>query len=301
MGKQTAILCPQRRSDRAGSVSALLLALIGSVLVMGLLIWAALMIRPDAARNEAQVDLVRIYCAASIARPVADVIEVYNRKYNANVQLVRTGGSGELAGQIATEVETDMKNGADLYLSADDLLLATAHQQGVIAERFTLATQQPVIAVRSGSSLTFDSMNSLLARKSVKFGVASSRAAVGKMARNLANRDRLLEQLEARKSLDAENVMILAQALTTGSLDAAIIWDTTVTQINNAAGEDLLVIAAELDDADGSNNGIGIGVLSNTSVPTSALKFCRFLSGAAESRAAFQRYGFTFGQGDLSP
>ena len=39
--------------------------------------------------------------------------------------------------------------------------------------------------------------------------------------------------LEERKATDAENVMTLAQALVAGSLNAAVIWDTTVSPVES--------------------------------------------------------------------
>lgn len=294
---QNAIVRSGGAADRSGSVSRLLaFAMFSACLVLALVV-AALNLRPDAARHQNPTDKVRIYCAAGVAKPVEEVIQVYNARFSANIEIVRTGGSGELAGQLATEFETDMNSGADLYLSADRLLLNRAFDQSMIDERFSIAEQQLVIAVPAQSRLKFRSIAELVHHKQAKFGLASERAAVGKLARKIANRQGVLTQLEERKTTDAENVMTLAQALAAGSLDAALIWDTTVNQLNRAGDKNILKIAAVLGHRDDKSN-IGIGLVSTTRAPTAALKFCRFLTGSKTSQTAFERFGFRFVAGD---
>ena len=288
-----------RAASRTGSVSNLLLFIMGSVLVAAALGMAALNLRPEAARNNnASSGNVRIYCAAGVAKPVQQVIESYNQEFGTSVEIVRTGGSGELAGQIKTEFETGLEGGADLYLSADDVLLEKAHKDNVVAERFPVAVQRPVIAVRADYAASIESLQQLVNNEEISFGIASSRAAVGKLVRKIAKRENVLESLERRKTTDAENVMTLAQALATGSLDAAIIWDTTVNQLNQVDDQPILKIAAFADDQNRFNSDIAIGVLNSTTQPTAALRFCRYLTGAVESKISFERYGFHFIQGD---
>ena len=289
---------PNPASARQGSASKLVIFLISSILLVLALGMAALRLRPDAARKDSQSDRVKVYCAAGVAKPVEKVIAQYNRLYQANIELVRTGGSGELLGQVTTEFETGMADAADLYLSADDQLLKTAHLKSIVSERFPLAEQRPVIAVRADSQLEFDSLRELIFDNNVRFGLASERAAVGKLVRRIAKNQSCLDELESRKTTDAENVMTLAQALATGSLDAAIIWDTTVNQLNQLSDQPQLKIATVADQSNTLKSNIGVGVISSSRSVTSALKFCRFLTGAEESKKAFQEFGFKYIQGD---
>ena len=117
-----------------------------------ILVFLAVQLRPDALRETSR-QTVRIYCAAGMARPVEDIVKAYNAQYGTDVEIVRTGGSGELAGQIKTEFETGLVGGADIYITADDRLLDKAHQSGVIAERFSVAEPRPVIAVPISSEI----------------------------------------------------------------------------------------------------------------------------------------------------
>ena len=288
----------QVAAARNGSVSRLLMFMLCSLMAVVGLAVAALQLRPDAIRTHGQPEQIRVYCAAGVAKPVEKIIQQYNDSYSANIEIVRTGGSGELAGQIKTECATQLQGGADLYLTADDLLLDKAHTDGDIAERFALAEQRPVIAVRADSELKLESLEQLVAREDTRFGVASSRAAVGKIVRLVAQRENILERLETRKTTESENVMTLAQALTTGSLDAAVIWDTTVSQVNQTDEGPVLKIACFADQDNEYKSSIAIGLISSCDRPTPALKFCRFLSGSATARKAFEDFGFHVIAGD---
>jgi len=287
-----------RAAARSGSVSRLLLFLLGSVLAVVALGMAALQLRPEAVRSDNQLEKVRIYCAAGVAKPLQEIIETYNNAYQARVEMVRTGGSGELAGQISTEYEVGTRDGADLYLSADDFLLEQSHRRGVIAERLPVAAQHPVIAVKAGSSSEVDSLQALITLPGIKFGLASQRAAVGRIVRDIAAEEGILEELEKRKVTDAENVMMLAQAIVAGSLDAAVVWNTTVQQVNEREDKPLLQVAAHADRNNQRKSNIGIGVLSSTDSPTAALRFCRYLCGSSEAQEIFEKYGFEVVPGD---
>lgn len=284
-------------ANRWGKVSGVLIAFISSGLLILILLMFAIQLRPDAL-FEASRQTVRIYCAAGIAKPVEDIVNAYNAQYGTDVEIVRTGGSGELAGQVTTEYETELSGGADIYITADDRLLDKAYNSGVIAERFPVAEQRPVIAVPVSSELPLGGLSEMLSNEEVKFGIASERAAVGKLVRKVASDLQLLDQLEQRKATDAENVMTLAQALVAGSLDAAVIWDTTVNQLNQVGSEPVLKIAALVDASDQTKSEIALGVVSTTPSPTASLQFARFLTANQTGRPAFENYGFSFLPGD---
>ncbi len=284
-------------AKRVGKVSNVLIAFVSSGLLILILLVLAIQLRPDALL-EASRQTVRIYCAAGIAKPVEDIVNAYNAQYGTNVEIVRTGGSGELAGQIQTEHETGLLGGADIYLTADDRLLDLAYQAGAIAERFPVAEQRPVIAVPISSEIPIGGLEEMLSNPEVKFGIASERAAVGKLVRGVAADLQILDQLEQRKATDAENVMTLAQALVAGSLDAAVIWDTTVSQLNQIGPEPVLKIAALVDAQDQTKSEIALGVVSTTPSPTASLQFARFLTANQTGQSAFEKYGFSFLAGD---
>ena len=87
--------------------------------------------------------------------------------------------------------------------------------------------------------------------------------------------------------------MTLAQALVARSVDVAIVWDTTVSQINSSmdgGDSDLLKIALVLSD---SNEGadISVGVVANRAGENSKA-FQAYLVESKTSRDIFRSFGF---------
>ncbi len=263
------------------------------------LLLLAILIRPDA-RTTPPVDQVRVYCASGVAAPINELVEAFNQQFGSHVEVVRTGGSGQLAGQIKAEHELGF-SGADIYISADEDLVKAAQSESLIREATSIASQNPVIAVNVQDELEFDSLSDLIHRSDIRFGVAAKQSAIGRQTRQIADRDGLLERLEKLKTTDSENVMTLAQALVTGSLDAAIVWDTVVTQVNKPetlVGEQVqrapkLKIAAALDDSGQFESHVMVGVLNSSKAQVEAAKFIGFLTTSKTSRHTFERFGFS--------
>ena len=277
-----------------------MLLFVSSIFVVIGLAYTGLMIRPDAQLN-ADATTVRVYCASGVSKPVEEVIAAYNEMFDVKIEIVRTGGSGDLAGQIKTEFETGLVGGADIFITADDLLLDQAYSAGIVSERFPLARQQPVVAVTAASEIAITSVRDLVQMKNFKFGIAADNSAVGRIIRKIAKRDGFLTELESQKAADAENVMTLAQAIVVGSLDAAVIWDTTVSQINQTNRNNdapLLKIAVFADPTNEFSSNIAIGIVTSSRTPTECLKFARYLTSAKKSRAVFERYGYSIIDGD---
>ena len=286
------------KNNRPGRASIALLFGLASIVVMFLLFIMALRLRPDARRTSADNIQLNVYCAAGVARPVEQLVNEFNALMGTQLEIVRTGGSGELAGQIATEFHSGVQRGADLCILADDLLLENGQNDGLFREVFPLAVQKPVIAVAAGSEWNIQSLDDLVSRPDIAYGLTSERAAIGKMARAIAKRDQLLTPLEANRKTDSENVMTLAQALITGSLDAAIVWDTTVNQLNQGSDKPVLEIAAYVDPQDQIAGRVGLAVLATSSHPTLAIQFARFMSAPDTGSPAFHGYGFVTRPGD---
>ncbi|MEC9092384.1 MAG: substrate-binding domain-containing protein [Planctomycetota bacterium] len=282
-----------------GEISLIVLLGIITLVGVGLLFYLMLRLRPEAKRDSTDQQSVTIYCAAGIAKPVQQVLERYNREFGTHLKISRTGGSGQLAGQIKTEFETGVQNGAELYITADQFLLDKAKKEGIVEEQFQLAVQRPVIAVRSDSGVKISDFQSLAKSTDLRFGITSQRAAVGKLVRKIAEREDFLSALEMNKVTDFENVMTLAQALVTQSIDAALVWDTTVAQVNqNAKTGDTLSICCPADSQDSFKSNIAIGVVTTARNPTMCLKLARYLTSPENGQSSFEQFGFTFLAGD---
>jgi ABC-type nitrate/sulfonate/bicarbonate transport system substrate-binding protein len=111
------------------------------------------------------------------------------------------------------------------------------------------------------------------------------------MTRQFAKNQGLLKKLEARKVTDCENVMILAQALATNSVDAAVIWDCTATQVN-AQNPDSIRVAGYLDPI---NRNYGLVQFAQTELASPATTtFEQFIrSNIDQIKAEFSISGFS--------
>ena len=285
--------------ERRGEVSKLALFAITSIVVTIALGYSAILIRPDARQpsdtTAHRQPRLRIYCSASVVKPVSEVVEAYNRLNSAKIEIVRIGGSGELAGQLALESNSNMRVRADIFISADSQLLDNAIEEGIVSHRLPLAYQVPVIAVPGRSKLQIEDLSGLVKNPQIKFAVASEQAAIGKLTRDIARQLNIAEQLENRKLTETENVMMLGQALVVGSIDAAVVWDTTVNQINQALTSPEVPIKqiALADPQNKQRAAIEVGIVARGR-SEEALRFARFLSSMEHGRPVFERFGFNF-------
>ena len=202
------------------------------------------------ASRDSRLAVVNVYCASAAVEPLGAIVDRFNSSDCAHservvVEITRVGGSGELAGQLSTEVLTGVQNMADVFVSADSNRMLNLVDQSVIIETFPIATQFPVIAIcnsKSSDWLQADDLPSLLDLKK-KLGVGSVASAIGFETRRIAKLDDCLDRLQALKTADFENVMSLAQALSIGSVDAAIVWDSTVHQFNQTGNRPIKILA----------------------------------------------------------
>ena len=281
---------------RPGLVSNLLLAAIGSIVAIGFLGYLAVLIRPDASTAAVSVDVVGVYCAAGVAQPVKQLADSFNNQSDYRIEISRIGGSGELAGQIKLESESDLLSPARLFITNDEQLLSQTSMQGIFESQIALAVQRPVIAVSAEGAkngIELAGIPALLQESGIKFGVASKRAAVGSLARKIAADHKVLSRLESSKTLDAENVMVLAQALVTKSIDAAVIWDTTLKQINEQSESPILKTAGPADPDDKTSGNVTVAIVATSGKPSPGAKaFADFLKAKKFGGKVFKRFGF---------
>lgn len=277
---------------RSGMASQPLVAFLGSVICVIVLVYLAI-----APHRDANSNVVRIYCASGLKDPVELLIAKFEQQSSTEFEIVRTGGSGELAGQIGTEYQSEVARGADLYITADDYLLSRLHDQGIVTQQFSLAQQSAVIAAPFTSELQADDLAGLINTPNLRFGIASERAAIGKLTRRLAKAMDQLGLLESRKTTDSENVMVLAQALVAGSLDAAIVWDTTVSQINAKypSSGPVIKTIANAGPSEVCRANIAVGMIKGTENRDACLAFCHFLASSSDSQTTFEQFGYSFG------
>ena len=225
-----------------------------------------------------------LYVAAGIRRPVDALLVEYEQRYGVRAQ-VQYAGSGTLLANM------EVARKGDLYLPADQLFLDRARAKGLLREALPLATQHPVIAVARGNPLNISGIQDLLT-EGVRLGLAQPGvAAIGTVARDALVEAGTWEAIRAHALVVKPTVTDLANDLSLGSLDAAILWDSTVHQFRELE-------AIESTHFAGFSSSVIAGVISNSSNPTAALRLARYLSAPDRGGEKFQAHGFKPADGD---
>jgi molybdate transport system substrate-binding protein len=281
----------ERRSGRANSLVVLVA---GAALIIAGLI---LLLSRDRAQQKsalADVPVLRMYCAAGLRVPVDRVAAEYEQKYGVHVEL-QYGGSNSLLNQIQVNKFDD----GDLYLAADDFYTDKARDEGLADETLPVAFMRPVIAVPKGNPKNIQSIQDLLSGD-IRVVVADpEQAAVGRAIRKrLQAAGDLWKLLEANVTANGvfkPTVNDVANDVLLGTVDAGIVWDSTVAMPTYS--EKLEAVA--VPELDGDPNLVSICILKSSEQPTAALKFARYLTARDRGLPVFDNFGLRPVNGDL--
>ena len=223
--------------------------------------------KPKQAAGETEAVLT-VLCGAGI-RPAFEPLRLaFEAEHNCTVRTVYAG-SGTLLGQLMAGTE------ADLYLPGDAAWVETARQKDLIEDKTTVAWFVPVIAVQKGNPKGIKSVKDL-SREDVSVGLGKAEAcAIGDVSHELiaaAGLDGLKPKFEAL------TVNRLAEQLKLKALDAAIIWDATAAQFENA------VDVVSVDDPFYHAVPLAIGQLKKASNPELAKRFVKFSASEAGAK-----------------
>jgi molybdenum ABC transporter molybdate-binding protein len=228
-----------------------------------------------------------LYCAAGMRVPVEQAVAAYEREYGVPVH-VQYGGSNTLLSQI------EVARTGDLFLAADDSYSRLAQQKGLTQELLPLAVTRPVIAVKRGNSKQIRSIDDLM-RDDVSVALGSpDQAAIGQITRTLleaSGRWQRLHDHVTRTGVFKPTVPDVANDIKLGSVDAGIIWDTTVAQYPELEA----VRTPELDQGEAH---VSINVMTESRIPSAALRFARYLTASDKGLPYFADSGFQVVDGD---
>lgn len=288
-----------------GSSNSLYVLAFGSLAVVGLL--AYLLFSPEKRSNEigrsanvttnttqatpsgseATSELL-MYCAAGMRYPLEQIAEKYEAECGVRVNL-QYGGSNTLLNQL------EVNKTGDLFLAGDASYVRLAEEKGLTVEAFTLAVMKPVIAVKAGNPKNIKSVADL-AREDVKVALGDpDAAAIGKTTRELLSASGHWATLEPRVTQSGvfkPTVNEVANAVKLGSVDAGILWDSTVVQYNE-------LTAVEVSELDAGTANIEVGVVSFSKNPRAAIHFARYLSARDRGLETFRATGFAAVEGDV--
>ncbi|MBI5393828.1 MAG: substrate-binding domain-containing protein [Verrucomicrobia bacterium] len=223
-----------------------------------------------------------VYCATGIKKPVEAAAADYRREFGVEVNL-QFGGSGTMLSAIRVAKQ------GDLYIAADDGAVADARKFDAVRETIAIARQHPVIAVRAGNPKAVRALADLL-RGDVRVELANPEAAsIGRASR--AARGETWAKLAARAAVMKPTVTEIANDLSIGAVDAAIVWDGTVPQFKG-------IEAVEAPELSGRIENVSVAVLVACRQPAAALRFARYLAAPEKGGAVFKNQGFTPAAGD---
>ena len=255
---------------------------LGSVVVLAGLF--ALLYQPQDRRGQ-----VVLFCAAGLKPPVAAALAEYEKEFPDVKVDVNYSGSGQLLANV------ELGHPGDLFLAADASYVDAAHAKELVAERLKLATITPVLAVKKGNESKVTSLRSLLDEK-LKFGLGNPDGpAIGRASKQILEKAGLWKQIEAalpKRGVYKPTVNDLAGDLTLGSIDVAILFDTTVIQFKDLAA---ISIPSELIQP----QDVTLGVLTRSANPHLALHVARYLAAADRGLPHFQSAGYHVADGDV--
>ena len=219
-----------------------------------------------------------LYCAAGIRGPIGELTERFEAQVPGCTVQVQFGGSGTMLAQLTLRAD------GDLYVAADGVFMQQAEDRDLIDEWVTMARLRPVLAVPTGNPAGIRSLDDIK-RDGVRFGIGDPVAtAVGRLTKQMLERDGQWIALEARISTTAGTVNELATALAIGSLDAGIIWTATANQ------NDRIDVVTQLGGDDDVMD-VPIAVLKASRSADLARKFIE-LAVSQEGAAIFRKHHF---------
>ncbi len=220
---------------------------------------------------------VRVLCAAVLRPAVAEAAGAFERHSHLRVR-VEYGGSGALLASLR------LAGRGDVYLPADASYLDDPQAAELFDLRVPLATLRPVIAVPQGAAKV-RSLDDLLL-EDVRLALADpDTAAIGRVVRRRLRGLGLWDALRRRARVIKPTVTDVANDVRLGVVDAAIVWNATVRQIDGLAA----VHDPRLDDVHVPVEGARMRGCEH---PAGAERFLRFLADGKTGGAILRRWGF---------
>ncbi len=251
----------------------------------GLLAWLVFDSRAPQSAKKPPVESLMLYCAANLKVPVEEVARDYRNSYGVGIQLQFGGSQTQLT-------NAQISRRGDLFLPADDSYTELARQKGMVVQSFGLATMHPVLAVKPGNPKNLHSLEDLF-REGIQIAQANpDAAAIGKVTRPELENAGAWDRLKEHTRVIHLTVIDVANAVKVGSVDAGIVWDTTIKQVGGLEAVELPVFA-------GVEAHISISVLQSSRHREAATRFAQYLAASDKGLKVLQRYGYQVGNGEV--
>ena len=259
-----------------------------SAVVLVLLGWMLYSMADRGGGPGSEAKQLKVLCAAGIRLAMEPIAEEYEKEYGVKISFDFQG-----SGTLLSNMKID-KTG-DLYLAADDSYIELARKDSLVQEEIPLAKMRPVILVSGDNPHQIEGINDLI-NKDVRVALGNTgQAAIGKSTKKLLTASGHWEELEKKVTKIGTflpTVNEIANAVKTGGMDAAIVWDATAAQYP-------ALKAIRTEELDAGMDSITIGVLTSSDHPTEALRFARYAGARDKGLQMFQKNGFEVVEGDV--
>ncbi len=274
---------------RKGATSLLVILVITSIAFLltlfAVLLWISK--SPEISlkgESEASSNPLTVLCAAGLRYPLDKIVDSYTATYGRPIR-IQYGGSNTMLSQLSVG-----KN-ADLYIAADESYTELAQRRKMVRERLPLATQRPVIIINGKIKNNVSNVSDLY-RNNLRYAIGDPQAtAVGKKTKQLLSPANQWEPLQSDATVIKPTVNEIASAVSLGTIDAGIVWDSTAEQY-----PDLIVVRDSILESDPAT--IEAAVTEFTEVPAAALHFGRYLAASDRGLQVFSDHGFNIVNGD---
>lgn len=265
---------------RKGAVSWPVVAMIGSLTILGLLLFSLRErpAQPSVSGASAAVQPLVVYCAASNRAVMEAIRQDYEKEFGRPVQ-IQYGASQSLLASL------EVSKTGDLYLPADDSFLTIARNKELIEDEFPLADMRAIVAVPRGNPRGIKSLSDLL-RDNVRLAQGSFEAtAIGKLTRQVLTETGQWDALQQHTTVFKTTVNEVANDVKIGAVDAGIVYGPVLHDYATLEG----VSIPELSTI---NSRVAIALLKSSAAPRQALHFARYLSARDKGLVRYREFGF---------
>ena len=254
----------------------MLRAMLRSCVLLGglFVLFAAGFVARDACAAEKHALLV--YAGAGFRPPLEDAAAAFEQSRGTHVELTFAGSGCLLA-------QAELAGRGDVFVPGEMHYLEKAQERGIAGQAVRIAYLAPVIAVRKGNPKEVHGLADFT-RPGVRVGLGDPQSVaiglVGERWLQATLGESGLDGVHANVTTRALNVNELGSQLSLGAIDAAIVWDVTVSLF-----PDLESVVPE--NAREYRTLIAGSVLSMSKQPQLATEFLAFLT-SEEGRAIFR-------------
>ncbi|MCI0457070.1 MAG: substrate-binding domain-containing protein [Gemmataceae bacterium] len=266
--------------------------LVGGSSLLAMALLTLLLWSPWERRASAGGKALRLYCAAGITKPVAEIIQEYQKTSSITVEPTY-GGSGEL---LAAMRAAD--GSGDLYLAADALNMELAQQAGLVAETIPVAIIRPVLVVNKKTQRALQAKGrpvtsaADLLRRDLSVVLANEKGtSIGRVTRDVLAAQGMWAALDKRRRdgpglvITAGTVNKVAETVAIKDGYIGVVWDAMAAQYPQLE-------AIHAPEFKGISEQVQIGVLKNSRQPTAALRFARYLTAQDQGGKVLEKHHF---------